>query len=101
MEKIYTIKEHTTTERQVTKDQYISHLQSKIDYAVELLMDATLKVDKAKAEQGQKKKKVELLTAELESIAGKDNARKSVDYSIWRFTEMYPKKAAKLKESDA
>lgn len=95
-EKTYTITNFTAVDKQVTKEQYVQHLSSKLNYALEVLQDQELKLIKAKEKRQELEEKLMMISNELDALVSADEHAKIIDYAFWRYREMYPKKAAKL-----
>ena len=95
-EEVFTITEHIAREKHLTKDEYTAYLRQKLDYALEFAMEAKLKAMKAQEEVQKCADHMTNILAKLIKLNGEEQADKDLEYSTWRFKEMYPKKFKKL-----
>lgn len=93
----YIIKVYTSESKEVTREQYISHLEQEISYRYDKVMDARLKAIKALA--NVKEEETKLLKAEknLEETAGSEALDKYKNYKSWAYIEQNKKKSESLK----
>jgi len=98
-EEVYTITVHTSETKEVTKEQYINHIEQKMRYRYSELMDARSKAIKALNSVEEEKKKFELVEMELKTLVGPEDANKYKDYISWAYIEQNPRKAKTLEKA--
>lgn len=98
MDKKYTITVHTSETKEVTKEQYISHIEQKFRFRYDEVMNARAKAIKALAQVKEQEEKLELIKFELQMLVGPEDLDKHLTYTRWAYEEQNPRKAKLLQE---
>jgi hypothetical protein len=97
MEKLI-IESYQSTKREVTKEEYKSHLEQNISFRYGEMMRAKMKVKKALKNLDETNVKLKKEIDELGKLFGYDEVNKTLEYREWAFKEMNPSFMRKLQE---
>ena len=95
----YTITIHTSEIKEVTKQQYIAHIEQKLKFRYNEVMEAKVKSVKANAKLIEEMEKLDLIKMELKTFVGPIRVNEHIDYCKWAYEEMNPKKHQILKNN--
>lgn len=96
-DKKYVITIHKSESKEVTKEQYVSHLEQEISYRYDNLMDARLKAIKALNKVEEEEAKLLKVEKKLEETSGSEALEKYKNYKSWAYIEQNKKKSESLK----
>ncbi len=95
----YTITKYSSETIEVTKEQYISHLEQKLMSRFDDYQNARLKFIKAENEMFKKSEKHDEVVKELQELMGYNKGMKAQEYVVWAYKERNPKKYQILKDN--